>query len=126
MWYQSCRPSPGGGSRMATSAPPALPARPAGPYADLVAAIGDTPLVELSRLSPSPRVRLFAKLEGNNPSGSVKDRIARAMIERAEARGELSRDKVILEPTSGNTGIGLAMIARRKGYRMVAVIPDNV
>src|SRR5438105_13975114 len=111
---------------MASSAPPAVAARHTGPHADIVAAIGDTPLVELPRLSPGPRVRIFAKLEGNNPTGSVKDRIARAMIERAEERGELTRDKAILEPTSGNTGIGLAMIARRKGYRMVAVIPDNV
>ncbi len=100
--------------------------RAGGPYTDIVAAIGNTPLVEVARLSPNPRVRIFAKLEGQNPTGSVKDRIARAMIERAEASGELTADKVLLEPTSGNTGIGLAMIARRKGYRMVAVLPDNV
>ena len=100
--------------------------RPAGPFASVVDAIGNTPLVEVSRLSPNPRVRLFAKIEGANPTGSVKDRIARAMIEDAESSGALTRDRVILEPTSGNTGIGLAMIARRKGYRMVAVLPDNV
>ena len=88
--------------------------------------IGNTPLVELQRLSPSPQVRIFAKLEGQNPTGSVKDRIAKAMIERAEAAGELQPGCTIIEPTSGNTGIGLAMIARVKGYRFIAVMPDNV
>jgi [CysO sulfur-carrier protein]-thiocarboxylate-dependent cysteine synthase len=97
-----------------------------GAYRDIVDAIGNTPLVEVARLSPNPKVRMFAKLEGNNPTGSVKDRIARSMIERAEASGELTADRILLEPTSGNTGIALAMIARRKGYRMVAVLPDNV
>ncbi len=87
--------------------------------------IGSTPLVELTRLSPKPSVRLWAKLEGQNPTGSLKDRIARAMIEDAEASGELTAGRVILEPTSGNTGIALAMVARRKGYRMMAVMPDN-
>ena len=93
---------------------------------DIVAAIGDTPLVELGALAPKPGVRLFAKLEGNNPTGSVKDRIAKTMIEDAERSGALTPDKIILEPTSGNTGIALAMIARRKGYRLTAVIPENV
>jgi cysteine synthase B len=93
--------------------------------ADILDAIGDTPLVGIQRLSPKPAVRLWAKLEGQNPTGSLKDRIARAMIEEAEAAGELTPGRVILEPTSGNTGIALAMVARRKGYRMMAVMPDN-
>jgi cysteine synthase B len=95
-------------------------------YANILEAVGNTPLVELPSFSPRPGVRIFAKLEGNNPTGSVKDRIARYMIERAEASGELTPDRTILEPTSGNTGIALAMVARRKGYRMVAVLPENV
>jgi cysteine synthase B len=93
-------------------------------YADILAAIGDTPLVGLPSLS-SPGVRLWAKLEGQNPTGSTKDRIAKAMIEAGEASGELTPDRRILEPTSGNTGIALAMVARRKGYRLTVVIPDN-
>ncbi len=93
---------------------------------DIAEAVGDTPLVELARLSPKPSVRIFAKLEGNNPTGSLKDRIAKAMIEAAERSGELTPDKTILEPTSGNTGIALAMIARRKGYRITVVVPENV
>ena len=93
--------------------------------ADILDAIGDTPLVGIQRLSPKPSVRMWAKLEGQNPTGSLKDRIARAMVEEAEASGELTADRVILEPTSGNTGIALAMVARRKGYRMMAVMPDN-
>ncbi len=93
--------------------------------ADILDAIGDTPLVGIQRLSPKPAVRMWAKLEGNNPTGSLKDRIALAMIEEAQASGELTQDRVILEPTSGNTGIALAMVARRKGYRMMAVMPDN-
>ena len=76
-------------------------------------------------MSPSPGVRLWAKLEGNNPTGSTKDRIALAMVEAAEASGALTPDKTILEPTSGNTGISLAMVARRKGYRLTVVLPDN-
>src|SRR5215210_7853645 len=97
-----------------------------GPYRDIVDSIGNTPLVEVARLSPNPKVRIFAKLEGNNPTGSVKDRIARSMVEHAETSGGLTTDRILLEPTSGNTGIALAMIARRKGYRLVAVLPDNV
>ena len=93
--------------------------------ADILDAIGNTPLVGIQRLSPGPDVRMWAKLEGQNPTGSLKDRIARAMIEDAEASGELTPDRIILEPTSGNTGIALAMVARRKGYRMMAVMPDN-
>jgi cysteine synthase len=95
-------------------------------FSDIVESIGHTPLVELKGFSPRPEVRLFAKLEGNNPTGSVKDRIARAMVEDAERDGGLTADRVLLEPTSGNTGIGLAMIARRKGYRFKAVMPENV
>ena len=94
-------------------------------YKSILDAIGNTPLVQVSRLSPVPSVRLWVKLEGQNPTGSVKDRIALAMVERAEANGELTRDKVILEPTSGNTGISLAMVAKIRGYRFTAVIPDN-
>jgi cysteine synthase len=95
-------------------------------YSNIVDAIGHTPLVELRALSPSASVRLYAKLEGANPTGSVKDRIARQMIVEAECAGKLVPGSVILEPTSGNTGIGLAMIARVRGYRFVAVMPDNV
>src|SRR5262245_64687848 len=94
-------------------------------YPDVLDAIGETPLVGLPNLSPSPDVRLWAKLEGQNPTGSLKDRIAKAMIEAAEASGELTADRTILEPTSGNTGIALAMVARRKGYGLTVVIPDN-
>jgi cysteine synthase B len=92
----------------------------------IVDAIGHTPLVELPALNPSASVRLYAKLEGANPSGSVKDRIARQMILEAERAGRLTPGSTILEPTSGNTGIALAMIARVRGYRFVAVMPDNV
>lgn len=92
---------------------------------DILEAIGNTPLVGIQRLSPKPEVRLWAKLEGQNPTGSLKDRIAKAMIEAAEAGGELTTDRVILEPTSGNTGIALAMVARRKGYRLMVVLPEN-
>src|SRR5262245_11921465 len=76
-------------------------------------------------MSPKPGVRLWAKLEGQNPTGSTKDRIALRMVEMAEASGELTADRTILEPTSGNTGIALAMVARRKGYALTVVIPDN-
>src|SRR3954451_5094907 len=97
-------------------------------FANIVEAIGHTPLVELQRFSPKPGVRLFAKLEGHNPSGSVKDRIARTLIENAERSGKIGpgSDAILLEPTSGNTGIGLAMIAQVKGYRLKVVMPDNV
>jgi len=94
-------------------------------YDDILDAIGNTPLVGMPRMSPKPAVRLWAKLEGNNPTGSTKDRIAKKMIEVAEASGELTSDRTILEPTSGNTGISLAMVAARKGYRLTVVIPDN-
>jgi len=97
-----------------------------GKYGDIVAAIGNTPLVELKRLSPKPGVRIYAKLESYNPTGSVKDRVARAMIEDAEAKGAIAPGQTILEPTSGNTGISLAMICSRKGYPLKVVMPDNV
>jgi cysteine synthase B len=106
---------------------PRLDNRPCGGrYADIVQAIGHTPLVELRRLSPKPGVRIFAKLESYNPTGSVKDRVARAMIEDAEAEGAIEPGKTILEPTSGNTGISLAMICQRRGYPLKVVMPDNV
>ena len=94
-------------------------------YAGILEAIGNTPLVELTRLSPKREVRIYAKLEGANPTGSVKDRIARYMIEKGEAEGQLTQQKTILEPTSGNTGISLAMIARTKGYAIEVVMPEN-
>ncbi len=94
-------------------------------YDDILQAIGNTPLVGMPRLSPKPGVRLWAKLEGTNPTGSTKDRIALKMIEVAEGSGDLTPDKTILEPTSGNTGIALAMVAGRKGYGLTVVIPDN-
>ena len=97
-----------------------------GRYGDIVQAIGNTPLVELKRLSPKPGVRIWAKLESHNPTGSVKDRVARALIEDAEERGAIAPGQTILEPTSGNTGISLAMICSRKGYRLKVVMPDNV
>ena len=89
-------------------------------------AIGDTPLVRLGRSSPKAGVNIYAKLEGQNPTGSLKDRIALYMINAAEQSGELTPDKTILEPTSGNTGISLAMVARIKGYRLLCVLPDIV
>ncbi|MBV8989380.1 MAG: cysteine synthase family protein [Solirubrobacterales bacterium] len=97
-----------------------------GRYGDIVQAIGHTPLVELKRLSPKPGVRIWAKLESHNPTGSVKDRIARALIEDAEDKGAIRPGQTILEPTSGNTGISLAMICSRKGYPIKAVMPENV
>ena len=95
-------------------------------YSNILEAIGDTPLVELRNVSPNPRVRIFAKLEGQNPGGSLKDRIAHYMIKAAEESGELRHDRIILEATSGNTGIGLAMIGIVKGYKVKVVMPDNV
>jgi cysteine synthase B len=92
---------------------------------DVLDAIGDTPLVGIQRLSPKPSVRLWAKLEGQNPTGSLKDRVALRMVEAAEADGSLGPGRVILEPTSGNTGISLAMVARRKGYGLTVVMPEN-
>ena len=97
-----------------------------GRFGNVVESIGNTPLVELPRLSPNPDVRIYAKLEGRNPTGSVKDRVAKSMIEAAEAEGAIEPGQTILEPTSGNTGISLAMICRRKGYPLKVVMPDNV
>jgi cysteine synthase len=85
--------------------------------------VGDTPLVELT---PEGSVRLFAKLEGDNPTGSIKDRVAKAMIEAAEASGELQPERELLEPTSGNTGVSLALVAKLKGYALTCVMPENV
>ena len=87
--------------------------------------IGDTPLVELPRLAPHEGIRLYAKLEGANPTGSIKDRVAKAMLEAAEASGELEPGRELLEPTSGNTGISLALIAKLKGYPLTCVLPEN-
>lgn len=96
------------------------------PYGSVLDLIGNTPLVDVSALSPNPAVRILAKLEGQNPGGSVKDRIALRMIEVAEADGTLQPGQTILEPSSGNTGIGLALVARLKGYPLKIVMPENV
>ena len=88
--------------------------------------IGGTPLLELPRLAPREAVKLYAKLEGQNPTGSIKDRVAVALIEDAEARGELEPGRELLEPTSGNTGIALALVAKLKGYSLTCVMPENV
>lgn len=92
----------------------------------ILSAIGNTPLVELRRVNPNPKVRILAKLEGNNPGGSIKDRPALSMIDRAEKDGLLTKDKTILEPTSGNTGIALAMIGAAKGYPVTLTLPGCV
>jgi cysteine synthase B len=97
-----------------------------GRYGDVVQSIGNTPIVELKRLSPKPGVRLWAKLESRNPTGSVKDRVALALIEDAEEKGAIAAGQVILEPTSGNTGISLGMICKFRGYPLKVVMPDNV
>jgi cysteine synthase B len=97
-----------------------------GRYGDIIQSIGHTPLIELKRLSPKPGVRIWAKLESRNPTGSVKDRVAKAMIEDAEDKGLIRPAQTILEPTSGNTGISLAMICGRKGYNLKVVMPENV
>jgi len=93
---------------------------------DVVATIGNTPLVDVSGLSPNPDVRILAKMECDNPTGSIKDRTAKSLIDDAEARGVLKPGDTIMEPTSGNTGISLAMISRVRGYKLIAVMPDNV
>ena len=93
---------------------------------NILGTIGNTPMVYLSRMSPKAGVHLFAKLEGNNPTGSVKDRIAKYMIQDAEEAGLLTHDKIVLEPTSGNTGISLAMVCRIKDYRLKVVMPESV
>lgn len=95
------------------------------PAKDILDAIGNTPLVGIQAMSPKPEVRLWAKLEGTNPTGSMKDRIALRMVQEAERAGALTQGSIVLEPTSGNTGIGLAMVCKRKGYRLVCVMPDT-
>ena len=95
-------------------------------HRNIIEAIGNTPMVELQRSCQKRKVRIFAKLEGHNPTGSLKDRIALQMLEAARRSGELTADKVILEPTSGNTGISLAVIGRLLGYKVKAVMPENV
>jgi cysteine synthase len=88
--------------------------------------IGNTPMVKINHMNPNPHVQLYAKLEGFNPTGSIKDRVAMKMIEEAEINGELTKDKIIIEATSGNTGIGLSMIGRVKGYRVLIVMSSAV
>jgi len=95
-------------------------------YNNILEAIGNTPLVRINRLCPNPAVRIYAKLEGFNPTGSIKDRIALKMVEQAEQAGTLTKDKIIIEPTSGNTGIALAMIGAIKGYRVQIVMSSAV
>jgi cysteine synthase B len=95
-------------------------------YASVTDLIGNTPMVDISSLSPNPRVRIVAKLEGQNPGGSVKDRAAKAMIEQAEAEGLLRPGSIVLESSSGNTGIALAMICKMRGYTFKVVLPENV
>ena len=95
-------------------------------YSSLVEAIGHTPLVEISRFCPNPAVHLYAKLEGQNPTGSVKDRVAKYLLASLEASGRLTADSIVLEPSSGNTGISLAMICRLRGWPLTVVMPANV
>jgi cysteine synthase len=95
-------------------------------FASIEEAIGHTPLVEIPRLCPNRRVRLLAKLEGANPTGSIKDRVARYLIDGLERDGRLAADSIILEPSSGNLGISLAMLCRRRGHALAIVLPDNV
>ena len=95
-------------------------------YPSVIDMIGNTPIVDVSALSPNAQARILLKLEGENPGGSVKDRIARSMVLAAEAEGTLAPGATIIEPSSGNTGIALAMIARTRGYRVKIVLPDNV
>src|SRR5581483_3280333 len=94
-------------------------------YRNVLETIGNTPLVELESFSPRPGVQLFAKMEGANPSGSLKDRIARKMIEQAEAQGLLKAGSILLEPTSGNTGVAMALVAGMKGYSFTAVVSEK-
>lgn len=95
-------------------------------YSNILELIGNTPIIDVSELSPNPRVRIFVKLEGQNPGGSVKDRIALAMIEQAEKEGILKLGDTLIEPSSGNTGIGLAMVCKVRGYKIKIVLPSNV
>ena len=121
--------APSGGPCRALSLPPALASGTPGnrwrlSSPSLLELVGNTPLVELSRFAPGP-VAVYAKLEGQNPTGSIKDRVAKAMIEAAEASGELEPGRRLLEPTSGNTGISLALVAKLKGYPLTCVMPEN-
>jgi cysteine synthase/molybdopterin converting factor small subunit len=114
----------------ASLSPPSPAARrgtrePRGAAENLLSLVGNTPLVELPRITPNPAVRIYAKLEGQNPSGSIKDRVAKSMIEAAEASGDLQPGRHLLEPTSGNTGIALALVAKLKGYPLTCVMPAN-
>jgi cysteine synthase B len=95
-------------------------------FDNILQAIGNTPIVRINKLNPNPKVSIFAKIEGNNPTGSIKDRIALKMIEQAELEGALVKGKTIIEPTSGNTGIGLAMIGNIKGYAVEIVMSEAV
>jgi cysteine synthase B len=95
-------------------------------HSSVLELIGNTPMVDVSRLGPNPDVRILVKLEGQNPAGSVKDRIAWQMVQEAEADGTLTPGRTIVEPSSGNTGIALAMIARTRGYPIKIVMPENV
>lgn len=95
-------------------------------YQNILETIGNTPIVKINKLNPNHKVNIYIKLEGQNPGGSVKDRIAIAMIEAAEKDGSLTKDKIILEPTSGNTGIGLAMVAAYKGYAVLLVMSEGM
>jgi len=114
-----------GGAAAARAPAPAGPTAPHRPYPDITAAIGNTPMIELPRLSPNPRVRIYAKLEGSNPTGSLKDRIAARMLTEARDSGALRPGQTILEPSSGNTGISLAMIGGRLGHPVRIVMPEN-
>lgn len=95
-------------------------------YQNVIEMIGNTPIVKINKINPNPKVNIYIKLEGQNPGGSVKDRIGIAMIEQAEREGVLTKDKIILEPTSGNTGIGLAMVAVVKGYKVVLTMSEGM
>ena len=94
-------------------------------YDNILQLIGNTPLIRVNRLNPNAKVKIYAKLESQNPGGSVKDRIALQMVEQAELRGELTPEKTIIEATSGNTGIGLAMVAAVKGYGITLAMPET-
>src|SRR6266480_6718475 len=94
-------------------------------YANILETVGNTPMIELKSFNPRPEVHIFAKLEGVNPSGSIKDRIALKMVEQFEAQGLIKANSVLLEPTSGNTGVALAMVARMKGYPFSAVVSEK-
>ncbi len=95
-------------------------------YQNILETIGNTPIVKINKINPNPKVNIYIKLEGQNPGGSVKDRIAISMVAAAENDGSLTKDKIIIEPTSGNTGIGLAMVAAYKGYSIVLVMSEGM